>query len=125
MSPSSYAATRIRFDNAIEVVTSARLQGRAIGGVADTLRLRAQFPDSYCDDALESYRAAETRARAVPDQFESGGLNEAATAARTSRFCEGLLPERMWMLKPIPQTGVADGPVEPSSPPHYRGHDRP
>lgn len=62
MSPSSYAATRIRFDNAIEVVTSARLQGRAIGGVADTLRLRAQFPDSYCDDALESYRAAETRA---------------------------------------------------------------
>ena len=46
------------------------------------------------------------------------GLNEAATAARTSRFCEGLLPERMWMLKPIPQTGVTDGRVEPSSSPH-------
>jgi GT2 family glycosyltransferase len=53
---------RVRFDNAIEVVTSARLKGRAIGGVADTLRLRARFPDSSCDDALESYRAAETRA---------------------------------------------------------------
>ena len=53
---------RIRFDNAIEVVTSARLEGRAIGGVADTLRLRARFPNSYCDDALEPYRAAETRA---------------------------------------------------------------
>lgn len=53
---------RIRFDNAIEVVTSARLKGRAIGGVADTLRLRVQFPDSYCDEALECYRAAETRA---------------------------------------------------------------
>jgi hypothetical protein len=52
-------------------------------------------------------------------------LNEAATAARASRFCEGLLPERMWMLKPIPQTGVTDGPVEPSSPPHDRGHDGP
>jgi hypothetical protein len=53
------------------------------------------------------------------------GLNEAATAARRSRFCEGFLPERMWMLKPIPQTGVADGPGEPSSPPHDRGHDGP
>ena len=29
------------------------------------------------------------------------------------------------MLKPIPQTGVTDGPVEPSSPPHDRGHDGP
>ena len=25
------------------------------------------------------------------------------------------------MLKPIPQTGITDGPVEPSSPPHDRG----
>jgi GT2 family glycosyltransferase len=54
---------RVRFDNAIEVITSARLKGRAIGGVADTLRLRARLPDSFCDDALEPYRAAETRAR--------------------------------------------------------------
>jgi GT2 family glycosyltransferase len=53
---------RVRFDSAIEVVTSARLRGRAIGGVADTLRLRARFPDSACDDALESYRGAERRA---------------------------------------------------------------
>jgi hypothetical protein len=54
---------RIRFDNAIEVVTSARLNGRAIGGVADTLRLRSQDPDAFCDEALEPYRVAETRAR--------------------------------------------------------------
>jgi hypothetical protein len=31
----------------------------------------------------------------------------------------------MWMLKPIPQTGATDGRVEPSSPPHDRGHDDP
>ena len=36
---------RIRFDNAIEVVTSARLRGRAAGGVADTLRLRSRRPE--------------------------------------------------------------------------------
>ena len=29
------------------------------------------------------------------------------------------------MSKPIPQTGVTDGPDEPSSPPHDRGHERP
>ena len=54
---------RLRFDNAIEVVTSARLDGRAAGGVADTLRLRARAPDALCDEALEPYRAAELRAR--------------------------------------------------------------
>lgn len=54
---------RLRFDNAIEVVTSARLDGRAAGGVADTLRLRARAPDALCDEALEPYRAAEMRAR--------------------------------------------------------------
>lgn len=85
LSPSSYAATRIRFDNAIEVVTSARLQGRAIGGVADTLGLRAQFPDSYCDDALESYRAAETRANITgADACGGSGLTR---ARRRSGFC--------------------------------------
>ncbi len=85
MSPSSYAATRIRFDNAIEVVTSARLQGRAIGGVADTLGLRAQFPDSYCDDALESYRAAETRTNITgADACGGSGLTR---ARRRSGFC--------------------------------------
>src|ERR1700682_271087 len=31
----------------------------------------------------------------------------------------------MWMLKPITQTGATDGRVEPSSPPHDRGHDDP
>ena len=29
------------------------------------------------------------------------------------------------MLKPVPQTGATDGRVEPSSPPHDRGHDDP
>src|ERR1700728_3176487 len=45
-----------------------------------------------------------------------------AYCGATPTECE-LLPGRMWMLKPIPQTGVTDGPVEPSSPPHDRGHD--
>ena len=52
-------------------------------------------------------------------------LNEAATAAWSASFVELLLFGRMRVLTPIPQTGVSDGPVEPSSPPHDRGHERP
>ena len=53
---------RVRFDSAIEVVTSARTEGRATGGVADTLRLRAERPNSFCDEVLEPYGVAERRA---------------------------------------------------------------
>jgi hypothetical protein len=55
---------KIRYSNDIEVVTSARLHGRAPGGVADTLRLRAEHPDAVCDAALEPYRVAKLRAGA-------------------------------------------------------------
>lgn len=53
---------QVRFDNGIEVITSARTEGRAIGGVADTLRLRARCPNSFCDEILEPYGGAERRA---------------------------------------------------------------
>jgi glycosyltransferase involved in cell wall biosynthesis len=43
----------VRHDPTIEVVTSGRLEGRAIGGVADTIRLRCEVPDSHCDLRLE------------------------------------------------------------------------
>jgi len=52
-----------------------------------------------------------------PSDLTDEDSNEAATAAGAAGFGEGFLPERMWMLKPIPQTGVTDGPVEPSSAP--------
>jgi GT2 family glycosyltransferase len=55
---------RIRYSNEIEVITSARLQGRAPGGVADTLRLRSERPDAACDESLEPYAIAERRAAA-------------------------------------------------------------
>ena len=43
----------VRHDPNLVVVTSGRLQGRAKGGVADTIRLRCDLPDSLCDDRLE------------------------------------------------------------------------
>lgn len=37
----------------IEVITSGRLEGRASGGVADTMRLRCDVPEAPCDVRLE------------------------------------------------------------------------
>ncbi len=53
---------RIRFAPEVTVVTSARIAGRAPGGVADTLRLRSDDPTALCDEALEPCATAFKRA---------------------------------------------------------------
>ena len=45
----------------IEVITSGRLEGRAPGGAADTMRLRCDVLDSPCDERLEPVRLAIRR----------------------------------------------------------------
>ncbi|WP_435404739.1 glycosyltransferase [Methylobacterium longum] len=44
---------RVRHDPDILVVTSGRLDGRAPGGAADTMKLRCAVPESPCDPRLE------------------------------------------------------------------------
>ncbi|GEP09083.1 glycosyltransferase [Methylobacterium gnaphalii] len=44
---------RVRHEPGVSVVTSGRLEGRAPGGAADTMRLRCAMPDSPCDPRLE------------------------------------------------------------------------
>jgi hypothetical protein len=53
---------RIRYCPAIHVITSARIAGRAPGGVADTLAIRSREPEALCDDALEPFLTAFARA---------------------------------------------------------------
>jgi hypothetical protein len=53
---------RIRHCPTAHVITSGRTDGRAPGGVADTLAIRSREPDSFCDDALEPFRTAFARA---------------------------------------------------------------
>jgi hypothetical protein len=53
---------RIRFCPTAHVITSGRTNGRAPGGVADTLAIRSRKPDAFCDDALEPFRTAFARA---------------------------------------------------------------
>jgi hypothetical protein len=68
---------RIRFCPRIEVTTSGRVIGRAPGGVADTLRLRSEAPDAFCDEALEPLHVAIVRAKwrgRLRRRFHSGRL---------------------------------------------------
>ena len=53
----------IRFCDAARVVTSCRLDGRAPGGMADTIRARLMDADLHCDDRLEPALATGFRAR--------------------------------------------------------------
>ena len=53
---------RIRHCPTAHVITSGRTDGRAPGGVAETLAIRSREPDAFCDDALEPFRAAFARA---------------------------------------------------------------
>jgi hypothetical protein len=52
----------IRYSPSVHVITSGRTNGRAPGGVADTLAIRSREPDAFCDDALELFRTAFARA---------------------------------------------------------------
>ena len=53
---------RIRYCPTVHVITSGRTNGRAPGGVADTLAIRSREPEAFCDDALEPFRTAFARA---------------------------------------------------------------
>jgi Glycosyl transferase family 2 len=53
---------RIRYCPNVHVITSGRTNGRAPGGVADTLSIRSRVPESLCDEALEPFRKAFVRA---------------------------------------------------------------
>ena len=51
----------VRHEPSIVVTTSGRLDGRAPGGAADTMKLRCEVRDSLCDDRLEPVLRAMRR----------------------------------------------------------------
>lgn len=53
---------KIRHCPRAQVITSGRTNGRAPGGVADTLAMRSREPDAFCDDLLEPFGTAYARA---------------------------------------------------------------
>lgn len=54
---------RVRHAPNVQVIVSGRIEGRAKGGMADTIRRRLVCPDMFLDDRLEGARQAVLRAR--------------------------------------------------------------
>lgn len=57
------ADARIRHAPDVHVTVSGRIDGRAVGGMADTIRRRLVAPDPFLDDALEPAANRSRRAR--------------------------------------------------------------
>jgi GT2 family glycosyltransferase len=79
---------RIRHSLDVQVVTSARMDGRACGGLSDAIRLRGE-PDHACDEMLEVTMVAFRRAlwrRRLRAVWRDGG----AAAVRESDWAERL-----------------------------------
>ena len=71
---------RIRHSLEVQVVTSARTDGRACGGLADEIRLRTD-PDHPCDEALEVAVATLRRAQwrtELRQAWEAGRIEASA-----------------------------------------------
>jgi hypothetical protein len=70
---------RIRYSPSVHVITSGRTNGRAPGGVADTLAVRSKEPEAFCDAALEPFHTAFARA------LSRGRLRRLHAAGRLAR----------------------------------------
>ena len=106
---------RLRFALGIAVVTSARLKGRAPGGVADTLRLRSKDPDASCDESLEPFHVAIRRAAwrgRLRRQHRSGELETKGEWTRAL----AVLPREARRIAHAPTFGAAWSVVESASP---------
>jgi GT2 family glycosyltransferase len=71
---------KIRHSLDVHVVTSARTDGRAPGGLSDSIRLRGD-PDHHCDDALEVAISVLRRAawrNQLKAIWEAGGIADSA-----------------------------------------------
>jgi hypothetical protein len=76
---------RIRHDPSVRVVVSARLEGRAQGGMADTIRRRMTAMDPFLDERLEHVADAMRRARARA-ALRHALSGDAAARARLTRI---------------------------------------
>ncbi|RMI26983.1 glycosyltransferase [Pseudoroseomonas wenyumeiae] len=92
---------RVRHAPGVRAVTSCRTEGRATGGAADTLRLRAGQPGLPCDSLLEPLEVAAMRWRA---RATLRRLHAAGDEAGAARWAASLLlpPDVMRQIKASP-----------------------
>ena len=113
---------RVRHSLDVQVVTSARTDGRACGGLADEIRLRTD-PDHPCDDALEVAMATLRRAqwRCEFRYAWTGGRVDAAAWGRRLHLSE-LEVRQATVPQPLRRgLGRAGGPEPPpAAPPRHQ-----
>ncbi|WP_244496337.1 glycosyltransferase [Methylobacterium indicum] len=106
---------RVRHDPGIVVVTSGRLDGRAPGGAADTMRLRCEAPQSPCDPRLEPLGRALFRyawARRLRRLHGAGRLGHTRLWAPWLRIA----PAEARRIAALPAFGAALPAIEAASP---------
>lgn len=106
---------RVRHAREIEVIVSARLTGRAPGGVADTIRSRCELPDALCDARMEAFPRALVRylwRRRLRRLHAEGRLGENRAWARLL----AIPPAEARAIAALPQAGLAVAEAERTSP---------
>ena len=106
---------RVRHARDVMVLISARLSGRAAGGVADTIRSRCEEPDALCDARMEAFPRAVSRylwRRRLRRLHEAGRLGRDLGWARRL----GIAPEEAQRIAALPQPGMAIAAAEIASP---------
>ncbi len=106
---------RIRYSPTVHVITSGRTDGRAPGGVADTLGIRSREPEAFCDEALEPFRTAFARAawRGRLRRLRSAGLLVLDQDWATKL---GIAPRDVDAIRGEPSFGAAWRVIEDRSP---------
>jgi hypothetical protein len=95
---------KVRHALDVSVLTSCRLDGRASGGAADTMRHRRDMPDAPCDDELEP--ALATLRRAVMRGFlrradRQGKLDQAVSRLMRGKWSKQQEPNFATVWKEI------------------------
>ena len=106
---------RVRHAPDITIVTSGRLEGRAQGGAADTMRLRCAMPECPCDERLETLPRAVFRyawRRRIRRLHARGRL------ARTGLWAPllGIARDAAREIAGLPSLGQALAAIEAASP---------
>ncbi|UMY18493.1 glycosyltransferase family 2 protein [Methylobacterium organophilum] len=106
---------RVRHDPDIVVVTSGRLDGRAPGGAADTMKRRCAIPESPCDPRLETLPRALFR---FATRRWLRRLHASGRLARTALWAPwlGLRADRARAIAGLPSLGAVLAVTELESP---------
>jgi GT2 family glycosyltransferase len=125
---------RIRHAPEVYVTVSGRIEGRAVGGMADTIRRRMIAPDALLDDIVEPAADCARRAKARHRLFRLwhvmrtekclSNAHARTIICRAAAFL-GLQPESLCTWLHLPYFGTAWSAVEQASPVLRRHRLRP